>query len=895
MTSSESSKRPAASGANKREGFAWTGAAGVAALAGLSWGLWLFYTAAGGRERGLWFVFDSLILEWSVGEAGSLLFGAAWVASAVLTILAGVPILLLLRLRWIGRAEALALAYLFGLGAVGLIGEFLALAGWLEAGPLWGVSLFLILWVGPTLTRRWRLEGARRSDWAWLASRRDREEVQRRFDPASLPPDGEEPSVSFRLEGLSAAALNSLTALILLVCAYHALLFPVTYWDAMILYVGYARMMFEAGGVAEKIVGQVGIGLGANYPHLFEFYHIAVAKMAGLGWSTVYARGVSPLCAGASAILIGSTMRRLGFSRLASSGAALLSVATPLAVCYQQYASNYLLAVALTSAFLWGAAAFLRTRTWSALAVCFLAATLAVHVNYLMWALWLGGAVLMFVSLPLADSLRDDQPNEADDPFAHPEPGLESFRGAVGSGRFWLMFFAALALAMPWHVRNVIKTGNPVYAFFYEIFPSERVNPEVMESCRHEWVRNGAGIGFAALQYAQEREKLRLEQQRAENQAVSWSQARAAKESADHYTFRDKMLVTPWFFATGKNAYLIAPLFLGFGLPGMALWLASATGAAGVAGRRIRAFLGMLLALGGCWLLGTTAAPGLQAIPFFGDALSVEEPARSLFFPAVVLVALSLLAMASLSLSRLGGGESPKESLELNASFGVLCYFLTLFFLFYHYAVADFYLYQILPFLAPLAFFAATALELASRLGGLVRALLFGVLVSIGLVPGLAFALMGGKIVTARPEPGYPKNPQFELYALRHPLMEDLEFWELQYGPDTTKTWTHINENLPGVRLLTHENRHLAFEPGIELVHLDDWELQGLYDLPTPEEKLQGILDLGLEYYLDVPNEDAHPINKRLELDRWRGTPQMEVVFQPSPESATVLYRLRKN
>jgi len=46
-----------------------------------------------------------------------------------------------------------------------------------------------------------------------------------------------------------------------------------------------------------------------------------------------------------------------------------------------------------------------------------------------------------------------------------------------------------------WYIRNIVVTGNPVYAFFPNLFGGKNINLEVLESCFLEWRRHGDGIG----------------------------------------------------------------------------------------------------------------------------------------------------------------------------------------------------------------------------------------------------------------------------------------------------------------------------------------------------------------------------------------------------------------
>ena len=137
----------------------------------------------------------------------------------------------------------------------------------------------------------------------------------------------------------------------------------------------------------------------------------------------------------------------------------------------------------------------------------------------------------------------------------------------------------------------------------------------------------------------------------------------------------------------------------------------------------------------------------------------------------------------------------------------------------------------------------------------------------VGIVPGLAMAIMGFKI----------PNPSLE--AFRHPLMESEMFYRLRYRDDV-RMWEYVNENCRDTTLLTHENRHLVYDPSIKLVHLDDWEVQKTYNMESRLDKLRLLKNLGVDYYLKIPMEDKHPINLRMGIQEWVGTPWLEEVYR---------------
>ena len=705
----------------------------------------LFYLPANGRELHLWTVFGHLLRPILPGSApfewGQLLAG--W---GVVYLLGGLVVAAarpwLPRLWW---GESVALAWIAGMGVVGLLGQYLALAGIMFGRP---VALGLAGFTAAFSALAWR---------------------NRPLSPAPLPkPPAMPPSFADRSAHVAAAIFLVIAGLIHALTFWHALLYPVTYWDAMILYVGHARLFYLTGGVPEMVVGQVGVGLGANYPHLFGFLHTALVALISPGWTSIHAQGLSPMCAVSISLLLFAIMRRLGAGLWAASATVLVGIAFHYIIAYYQYASNYPMAMAFTALFVWGALAHFQSseepdalhatrQLQGGIATAMAAAMLAVHVNYLMWALWLAGLVVVAAS-PV-------------------------WRLLLRSRWFWAMSLVFLLLSAPWYVRNVIVTGNPVYAFFSEIFPSRNVNPEVMESAGLEWLMNGDGIGRHAHDLI-----------------------------GPNPTLIDKLRATPAFIATGPQAYKLGPVFLGWMLPGALLALA-------VACRR---------ALQG--RMGAAASHGTS--PAMGRVHAVAG-------------------------------------------------FIAAFLVFYHYAVADFYLYQILPFLVPMTLFAGYALMQVerSRPALAVASLL---LVLTGLVPGLAFGLMGLKAF----EGG------MQLQALHFPLMHNDDFYRLRYGGDVDM-WNYVNRHLAGQPLLTHENRHLIIDPSIPLIHLDHWEMQAAYDLPTALDRLTHIKAHGLRYYLQVPNEARHPVNLRLGIQELIGTPHLREVFRAvGKDGPNVLYEI---
>ncbi len=255
---------------------------------------------------------------------------------------------------------------------------------------------------------------------------------------------------------------------------YHALVFPVTYWDSLILYVDYGEQTYLAHGFPTLVCLQVGLGLGANYPHLYPLTAASMGTLWG-HWQDAHAQFLSPFAGLLACFLVYSTAKRISESRLMAMLAVLAFRSVPYATFYFIFASDYSVAMLLTALFLWGLEIYIRSGRAGGLETAALAVAIAMHLNYLMGILWL--------PLIFAPWLRAWQAGE---PIAWktllPRKAL-------------VVFAIAAALGSVWYIRNIVVTGNPVYAFFPNLFGGKNINLEVLESCFQEWRRHGDGIG----------------------------------------------------------------------------------------------------------------------------------------------------------------------------------------------------------------------------------------------------------------------------------------------------------------------------------------------------------------------------------------------------------------
>lgn len=728
-------------------------------------------------------LFGQLLGSWSVPldrmEWGGLLMALA--AAAFMTVL-GRFFLESLEL-YMPRAAVVCLSFLFGMGLAGVGLELLAIPWMLNRLSI-ALVMGLLLLVLMVLARR----RARRPTESGLGGESGVEEYVLRH---ALARQSWRQSLA-RPRGIFGQAFKwlavLLTGAITLGIFWHALLYPEVYWDSLILYLGYARMTFLEHGFPIKVTGQVGIGLGANYPHLYSLLGSGAATVAGQ-WSELPQRLIAPLAGLATTVLIYQTVLRLTRHINFSLTVALLYRSIPLGIAYDQYASDYAVAILFAAGFLYLSLLYIETGLKGYLIASGLLIGLGMHLNYLMGILWLPWAVTVWAAhagWPRGPMPPPKADSDAPWTFLIERQGLLSF---MTSRRLWGIILAGMAIGAIWLVRNWIVTGNPVYAFFYKSLGGRNINPQVMEAAAVEWQANGAGIG-------------RLGATVQERLGALWTFFAGPGVDADGKPFY-------W-----HQYYRTAPLLMGFSLGGGVAWL-------------------------GC------------CIAAFVRRRRGERPATHLRWGAAVAV----LAVALLA---------------------------------FHIVLAPFYLYQIimlLPCLALMVGFAWPFWRLRPWRWGLGLLALWG-----GLVPGLAMSLMGFKIVNRFEvaQGQWIESPS--LFVLRHPLPRPEQFYAWRYGEDA-RMWDYINTRLKDEKLLTHENRDLVLDPSIQIVNLDDWDMQPLWDVAEPAERVRRLIQAhGIHYYLRVPNEDACPTNARMGAADWPKLGLADLVYEAGENR---LYRLR--
>jgi hypothetical protein len=633
-------------------------------------------------------------IDW-LGHAEALAAIAIYTALGLLALGA-------MRIRWPWPTR-LAVGYALGVGVAGWVFEGLAIFFFLNRWTVLGALVLLAAVLG----------------WFWHRAR-DEEAVTEPGEP-TVGKEFAETMPDFLFRVVAWAALIALVGLGL----WHAVTQPPSNWDALILYLGNAQQTHMQGGFPIKVCAQVGVGLGANYPHLFEVTQAAITRLGG-HWTPLVGQWASPWAALCATVIVFALGHRIFRRRDLALAAALIFRCIPYSVYHFQMVSNYPLAILLTAAMLLSAYDWLNTghRRYAVLMLALVA--FGCHINYLMPAMW-GVAMLALIFRALFER-------------THPQSGKRKGRFPTEERRWGgvaIALLIALLLSSTWYIRNIVVTGNPVYAFFHEILGGEHINPDVLASAEVEWRANGDGLG-----------------------------QQSTLANLGHLP--RYLLIDP------RTRWLLSPAFEGFALPGLLMLLI------GLAVWRRREF--------------------------------IASPERALWW----LLALSV--------------------------FGGLWL--------YHIALADYYLYQILPMLVPAALLATLPLALPGVWGAMPR----GAVLTAALLISVPMSLMGFKLRS-------DIEDQLTLRALTHPFPDRDEYYARVYPSDEILIWQLLEEQWQGARLLTHDNRHLIYDPLVEIVHLDDWEVQPIYDITSNRQRLAFWRDRGVDLYLRIPNEAKHAAN----------------------------------
>jgi hypothetical protein len=247
---------------------------------------------------------------------------------------------------------------------------------------------------------------------------------------------------------------------------YHALLYPETYWDSLIYYLHYGKMTWQQHGFPVLYCAQVGLGLGANYPHL---YHLLCALFATLfgHYTDMYGQFLSPFAGLLATVLIYQTGKIIFEDRTTAILSTLLFRVIPYTNIYFTYATDYSLVMMFTAAFLYSSVQYIKTgQRFYLIQLAIITGTLP-NINYLGWIYLPVFLLVIYIKRRALIPLRQ-------------------FTGFPT-----LIIFL---LGLPWYIRNWLVTGNPVYAFYPKIFGGKHINLDVLASCYKEWTANGIGV-----------------------------------------------------------------------------------------------------------------------------------------------------------------------------------------------------------------------------------------------------------------------------------------------------------------------------------------------------------------------------------------------------------------
>jgi hypothetical protein len=447
-----------------------------------------------------------------------------------------------------------ALALPLGIGVCGTLFTLFALAGllhWWTVLPGLAGLLGALVYLSRQTWRRAKVAEGTSDVNRRIVFEMQNDEARAWFSARIERPDNP-------VDTLAAGLMRGLLGLIILLTFYHAVFFPEVYHDALILYLGYARWIFLEHSFPTRVVGQVGVGLGANYPHLFELTGAWIATLARR-WSPLYLQFAVPLCGLASILLIYHVALRMLRSVLSALAVTLFVQAMPYLITYHTWTSNYSFVILFSAAFFYLALRYMEDGLPGYYVLATLTVAFAMHINYLMGSLWLCWAAMLLLTHWPA---RGDQPILARMERYSPSASAgippacarvaewRSFRQVVREPLYFGTFLASVALGSIWYVRNWIVTGNPVYAFFTGIFGGNNINPEVMASASLEWQAHGDGIGIA--------------------DGFGLAPWLGLPESP----LLERLLYTWPFFANQFNScYKWAPAFLGLVVPGVLVFL----------------------------------------------------------------------------------------------------------------------------------------------------------------------------------------------------------------------------------------------------------------------------------------------------------------------------------
>ena len=286
----------------------------------------------------------------------------------------------------------IGISYVMGLGIMSFILELLTMAGFLFRWPIviCFAAALVTLWYLSFRHVRSRCEGdPEHGDMR--AHRGGQESLANRAFKKSLLPLGNIQSK------LAYYVLLTFVGIITLLTFYHGILFAETYWDSLILYLGYGRMTYLYGAFPFKAVAQVGYGLGANYPHLYPMIGSTSSALWG-EWYDVFNQVPPPFCGLMAMVTLYYIICELSRNRLMAAAVCLLFRCTWYSIAYTTFASDYSVAILFTAVFLYLAYKYIESGLRGYLILITFIPAFAMHINFLMGFLWVPWGLMLIAT-----------------------------------------------------------------------------------------------------------------------------------------------------------------------------------------------------------------------------------------------------------------------------------------------------------------------------------------------------------------------------------------------------------------------------------------------------------------------------------------------------------------
>ncbi len=599
--------------------------------------------------------------------------------------------------------------------------------------------------------------------------------------------------------------MTAATAICVLLWFYHGLFYPITYWDSF-SYLGMARTLYLTHRFPVSVVSQMSLGTGSNYPQMYRIASALPCALAGR-WTDVPAQMLAPVAGLFSAALIYHTVLRLFRHRLTASCCALLFCCIPYVTRYFTFSSDYCLTVLFTAGFLYLSLMYLESGLWGYLALSAITAAFSCHINYLMPLLFVGWFFLIF----LCHAGKTRLPGSGEENAVinqHPDvPGPTEvhepeFTHVEHVSRLFALLFSRRFLKL---FVILILLASPWYLRNI-LVTGNPVYPYFSSllggrNIRSDILRSMQGEW---LENGDGIEKAALT-------------LLAQKISSGDMSDRDR---NSWIKAEDEHGVQLS-----------------------LKARILATPYFFITSPYWSWAL----APLFLSLALPGFILWTGKP---------------LIRLMRRWKSK---GDAKEPFLTDEARFGLLCAFLFAGYFGYHYLMAGYYLYQILPVVVMMALMAAGVIGIFP--GSRWKNTIFIWSILVAIVPGIPFAMMNFKLSHAV-STEYGQETPMMLAAMRRPGMHKDKFLEWVFGDDIRMTG-YINANMKNEVILTHDNRFLLYDPSIRIINMDDAEVQKTWEMISDEDRLKAFRDIGVRYYLRIGMEEKHQILQRAGLSDW--------------------------